>query len=170
MHLLPHRRPGSAAPKVRLPVFLRMQPPKPTGPMNAGWGGVGNSGPMPMMYRRVAAAAPLANATGIRLRGFHSNSSNSTERSTAARGEAKVADMPPAAPATRRVLRSALVRWKSWAMSEPNAPPVIMIGPWAPKGPPDPIEMADDTGFRMATLGWIRPPLSRIASIASGMP
>ena len=53
---------------------------------------------------------------------------------------------------------------------EPNAPPVMMIGPSAPNGPPEPMEMADETGFRMATLGSIWPPFSRMASIASGMP
>ena len=52
----------------------------------------------------------LASATGMRLRGFHSNSSSSTASRTEAMGAAKVADIPAAAPATRSVLRSALVR------------------------------------------------------------
>ena len=89
----------------------------------------------------------------MRLRGFHSNSSSSTASSTAATGVAKVADMPAAAPATSSVLRSAAVRWKTWAMSEPNAPPVMMIGPSAPNGPPEPIEIADDSGLSTATFG-----------------
>ena len=55
----------------------------------------------------------LARATGMRLRGFHSNSSSSTASSTAAIGVPNVADIPPAAPATSSVLRSAAVRWKS---------------------------------------------------------
>ena len=55
-------------------------------------------------------------------------------------------------------------------MSEPNAPPVMMIGPSAPNGPPDPIEMADESGLRIATFGSARLPLIRIASMASGMP
>jgi hypothetical protein len=55
-------------------------------------------------------------------------------------------------------------------MSEPNAPPVMMIGPSAPNGPPDPIEMADESGLRIATFGSTRLPLIRIASMASGMP
>ncbi|MNT53548.1 hypothetical protein D3C72_1906370 [compost metagenome] len=50
------------------------------------------------------------------------------------------------------------------------APPVVMIGPSAPKGPPVPIDTADDTGFRTATLGWIRLLPIRMASMASGMP
>jgi len=62
------------------------------------------------MYRRAAAAVALDNATGMRLRGFHSKSKSSTASSTAATGEAKVADIPPAAPATSKVFRSALVR------------------------------------------------------------
>ena len=78
--------------------------------MNNGWTGTGNNGPNPKIYLRTTAAIALANATGIRLRGFHSKRSNSTANSTAATGAAKVADMPPAAPATSSVLRSALVR------------------------------------------------------------
>ena len=50
------------------------------------------------------------------------------------------------------------------------APPVMMIGPSAPNGPPEPIEMAEDSGFNSATFGSTRLPLMRIASIASGMP
>jgi hypothetical protein len=106
----------------------------------------------------------------MKLRGFHSNSSNSTASSAAATGEPKVADMPAAAPATSSVLRSALVRWNSWAISEPSAPPVMMIGPSAPNGPPEPMEMAEETGLSSATLGSMRLPRSRIDSIASGMP
>ncbi len=62
------------------------------------------------MYRRPAPAAALARATGIALRGFHSNSSNSTASSTDATGAANVADMPAAAPATSSVFRSAAVK------------------------------------------------------------
>jgi hypothetical protein len=55
-------------------------------------------------------------------------------------------------------------------MIEPTDPPVMMIGPSAPNGPPEPIEMADDRGFKTATFGDIRLPPIRIASNASGMP
>ena len=112
----------------------------------------------------------LASATGIMLRGFHSKSSSSTASRTDASGAANVADMPAAAPATSSVFRSALVRWKNCAMSDPIAPPVMMIGPSAPNGPPDPIEIADEIGFSSATFGSTRLPLIRMASIASGMP
>ncbi len=78
--------------------------------------------------------------------------------------------MPAAAPATSRVFRSAALRWKNWANSEPMAPPVMMIGPSAPNGPPVPMEMAEDRGLSTATLGDMRLPPMRIASIASGMP
>ena len=46
----------------------------------------------------------------------------------------------------------------------------MMIGPSAPNGPPDPIEIADDSGFNSATFASMRLPLIRMASIASGMP
>src|SRR5262245_49341141 len=119
---------------------------------------------------RKAAATAEEMATGMNDRGFHSNKSSSTARSTAATGEAKIADMPPAAPATRSVLRSAEERWKSCANKEPKAPPVIIIGPSAPKGPPVPMESAEERGLRIATLGSIRLRPTRIASSASGMP
>ena len=87
-----------------------MQPANPPGPMKMGCAGTGNSGPRPMMYRRADAAVALASATGMKLRGFHSNNSNSTASRTAATGAANVADMPAAAPATSSVFRSAAVR------------------------------------------------------------
>ena len=43
--------------------------------------------------------------------------------------------------------RSSLVRLKNFATSEPDAPAIMMMGPSAPNGQPDPIEMADDSGF-----------------------
>ncbi len=46
----------------------------------------------------------------------------------------------------------------------------MMIGPSAPNGPPVPMEIADDNGFKIATLGLIRLRPSRIASSASGIP
>ena len=68
------------------------------------------SGPEPSQKMRTMAAVMLAKATGMRLRGRHSKSSSSTARRMAASGAAKVADMPAAAPATSRVVRSASVR------------------------------------------------------------
>ena len=78
--------------------------------------------------------------------------------------------MPPAAPAASSVLRSAAVSLKTWATMEPKAPPVMMIGPSAPNGPPEPMETADDSGLSTATLGDMRLPPKRMASRASGMP
>src|SRR5262245_10589664 len=121
--------------------------------MIAGCWGTGNSGPAPSSDRRRTAAVALARATGIKLRGFHSKSNSSVASNAAATGEANVADIPPAAPATKRVLRSALVRWKNCAVIDPNAPPVMMIGPSAPNGPPEPIEIADEIGFNTASFG-----------------
>ena len=85
-------------------------------------------------------------------------------------GVANVADMPAAAPATSSVFRSAAVSRKSCAMTLPIAPPVMMIGPSAPNGPPEPIEIADESGFRIASRGCTLLPLIRIDSSASGMP
>ena len=95
----------------------------------------------------------LAIATGMKLRGFHSNNSNSTASNMAATGVANVAAMPAAAPATSSVFRSAFDRWKNCAKSDPKAPPVMMMGPSAPNGPPVPIEIAEEIGFKIATFG-----------------
>jgi hypothetical protein len=46
----------------------------------------------------------------------------------------------------------------------------MIIGPSAPNGPPEPIEMAEEIGLRKATFGSMRLPFSRMDSIASGMP
>ena len=78
--------------------------------------------------------------------------------------------MPAAAPATSNVRRSMLVKWKNCAKIDPKAPPVMMIGPSAPNGPPEPMEIAAESGFRMANRGRMRLPFIRIDSIASGMP
>ena len=106
----------------------------------------------------------------MKLRGLNSNSSSSMARRTAATGVAKIAVMPPAAPATSSVFRSTGDRWNAWANSDPKAPPVTMIGPSAPYGPPVPIAIAEDSGFNTATFGSIRLRPMRIASSASGMP
>jgi hypothetical protein len=44
-------------------------------------------------------------------------------------------------------------------MSEPSEPPVMMMGPSAPKGPPLPMTMPEDSGLRAATRGdiWLLP-------------
>ena len=67
---------------------------------------------------------------------------------TAETGLPNVAAMPAAAPAASSVLRSAGVVYVNCPNSEPRRAPVAMIGPSAPNGPPVPIEMAAETGFR----------------------
>src|SRR5437016_6382671 len=137
---------------------------------NAACSGTGKSGPVPSSGTRTAPATAAAQATGMKLRGFHSNSSSSTASSAAASGVPNTAAIPPAAPATSNVFRSAGDRWNAWPNSEPNAPPVMMIGPSAPNGPPVPMEMAEDSGLSTATRADMRLCPMRIASSASGMP
>ena len=93
-----------------------------------------------------------------------------TASNAAASGVPNTAAIPPAAPATSNVFRSAGDTWNACANSEPKAPPVIMIGPSAPNGPPVPIEIAEESGFNTATFGDMRLRPIKIASIASGMP
>jgi len=139
-------------------------------PMCTSVSGTGKIGAVPSRKPRNIVATATAATTGMKLRGRHSNSSSSTASSAAASGELKVAAIPPAAPATSKVLRSSAESRKAWARIEPMAPPVMMIGPSAPKGPPVPMLTAADTGFSTATRGATRLPPVRIASIASGMP
>lgn len=53
-----------------------------------------------------------------------------------------------------------------------DGPPVMMIGPSAPNGPPVPMEMADESGFKTATFAYMRLRPKRIASpnAAESMP
>ncbi len=78
--------------------------------------------------------------------------------------------MPAAAPAASSVLRSSAVTVRSCPTREPSAPPVAMIGPSAPKGPPVPMAIAAERGLRNVMRGGMRLSLKRTCSIASGMP
>lgn len=129
-----------------------------------------NTGPAPSSDQRATVLAPTAVTTGMKLRGRHSNSSSSTASSTEASGALNVAAIPLAAPATSSVLRSSALVCRNCASTEPTAPPVMIIGPSAPNGPPLPMLIAAEIGFSSATRGWMRLPRERIASIASGIP
>ena len=149
-------------------------PSRPASP-SGGWIGTGKSGagamcPPSASAMRTAAAVAAAAAAGTIDRGLHSNSSSSTASRVAATGVPNTPVMPPAAPATSSVLRSVDERRTSWATSEPSAPPVRMIGPSAPKGPPLPMLITLETGLSTARRGLTRLPRTRMFSIASGMP
>ncbi len=74
-------------------------------------------------------------------------------RTTAANGVPNVAAMPAAAPLANNTLRSDGETENSCPSKEPNAPPVTMIGPSAPNGPPAPMAIAADNGFAIAVRG-----------------
>ena len=130
----------------------------------------GNRGPLAKKKERAKPATAQATATGSKLRGRSSKSRSSTASMTAAIGVPKTAVIPATAPATNKVLRSPPVMRRYCPNSEPKAPPVMMIGPSAPKGPPLPIAMPEDRGLRSATLNDILLLPNKMASIASGMP
>jgi len=109
-----------------------------------------------MSAMRIAVAAAEASATGMMERARYSKSSSSTARSTADIGLPKVAVMPAAAPAASSVFLSSAVMLKTWPTTEPSAPPVAMIGPSAPNGPPVPIAIAAEMGLRNITRGEMR--------------
>ena len=77
---------------------------------------------------------------------------------------------PAGGAGNQQLLRSAAERLKNCANNEPKAPPVMMIGPSAPNGPPVPMEIAEESGFSTATFSDIRLPPIKIDSNASGMP
>ena len=85
-------------------------------------------------------------------------------------GVAKTPAIPAAAPVASRMRRSAADTGSSWPRSEPVQPPVTMIGPSAPKGPPVPMATAAETGLARRTRGRMRLSRSTIASSDSGMP
>ena len=66
----------------------------------------------------------------------------------AAMGLPKMADIPAVAPAASNIFLSLWVMLSNCPSVDPKAPPVAIMGPSAPKGPPEPIEMAEDTGFK----------------------
>ena len=102
----------------------------------------------PTNAMRTPVAVAAASATGMSERGRYSKSSSSIASSTAETGLPKVAAMPAAAPAASSVLRSCGGRRQQLAESEPSAPPVAMIGPSAPNGPPVPMAIAAESGLR----------------------
>ncbi len=132
--------------------------------------GIANAGLMPTNAIRTAVAAAAARDTGINERGRSSNKSSSTASSTAETGLPKVAAIPAAAPAASSVFRSAAVVRRSWPTNEPSAPPVAMMGPSAPNGPPVPMATAAERGLSRVIRAGMRLRLSRTCSIASGMP
>jgi hypothetical protein len=103
-------------------------------------------------------------------RGRNSNSSSSIASNTADTGAPNVAAIPAAAPAARSVFRSAAVVRSNCPSSDPSAPPVAMIGPSAPNGPPVPMATAALSGLRNVIRAGIRLWLVSTCSIASGMP
>ncbi len=125
---------------------------------------------MPKSAECIPAATLAATTSGTKARVENSNSSSSMASTTEASGAPKVADMPAAAPQASRILRSAGETWSTWPTSDPSAPPVTMIGPSAPNGPPVPMAIAADSGLASAARGAIRLWRSSTASIASGMP
>jgi hypothetical protein len=132
--------------------------------------GMGKTGPAPTSASRTPVAAAAASATGITERARYSKRRSSTASSTADTGVPKVAAIPAAAPAASSVLRSSAVMRSTWPTSEPSAPPVAMIGPSAPNGPPVPMATAAESGFRNITRGGMRLSPCSTFSITSGMP
>jgi hypothetical protein len=129
-----------------------------------------NTASAPSRAIRAPAAVAAASATGIIDRGRNSNRSSSTASSTADTGAPNVAAIPAAAPAASSVLRSSAVVCRIWPSSDPIAPPVAMIGPSAPNGPPVPIAIAELSGLRNVIRAGMRLSLVSTCSIASGMP
>ena len=124
----------------------------------------------PRSTERTLVASVHAITSGMKERERNSKRRSSIARITPAIGVLNVAAIPAPAPQARRTFRSEAVVEMIWPISEPTAPPVWMMGPSAPKGPPVPIAIAAERGFRIATFASIRLRDVRTASIASGIP
>src|ERR1700677_471781 len=130
-------------------------------PLGAATAGIENAGADPVSAMCAPRAAVLASATGMRERARYSKRRSSIASRAALTGAENVADMPAAAPAETR---------RTWPTNDPSAPPVAMIGPPAPKGPPVPMEIAAERGSRNVIRAGIRLSLKSTCSIASRMP
>ena len=122
------------------------------------------------MAEWIPPAMLAATTSGTKARAENSKSSSSMASITEARGAPKVAAIPAAAPLASRILRSEGETSMTWPTREPSDPPVTMIGPSAPNGPPVPMATAADSGLATAVRGAMRLCLRRMASMASGMP
>lgn len=132
--------------------------------------GIGKVAAVLKRIKCVQAPVTQAITTGMKLFGENSNNNNSIARRMAANGVPKIAVIPAVAPDARRIFRSCAVVWSVCPQNDPRAPPVAIMGPSAPKGPPVPIEIADEMGLRTVISGGILLSATRIFSIASGIP
>src|SRR5690606_28868031 len=117
--------------------------------------GTENSDASPQIAECTPPASVTATTSGMNDRVENSNSSSSTAMTTDASGAPNVAAIPAAAPLASSTLRSEADTSNSWPINEPNAPPVTMIGPSAPNGPPVPMATAAETGLAIAVRGWM---------------
>ena len=88
-----------------------------------------------------------------------SNKSNSILINTADNGVPKIAVMPAAAPAAKRIFLSFAEVAENILRRpnhEPSEAPVAMIGPSAPNGPPVPMAKAEAIGFKKVIRLGIR--------------
>ena len=121
-----------------------------------GMNGIAKTGWLPNNKICIPAPAIQPVVTGIIERGENSNSNSSIASMTAAIGVPNIVTIPAQAPAAKIIFRSEDEICMICPVSEPKAPPVAMIGPSAPKGPPVPIEIAAESGFRKVMIGCHR--------------
>src|SRR6185312_2905503 len=118
--------------------------------------GIGKTGPLSNSKWWPAAPVMQASATGRMLFGENANRNNSLAKKTPAIGVPNMAAIPAVAPAANNTFRSFDVILNICPIVDPSAPPVAIIGPSAPKGPPVPIAMAEEIGFKKVIEGLIR--------------
>src|SRR5690606_36040638 len=129
-----------------------------------------NNGPSPKTVEWIPPATAAEIAVGMNARVENSNKRSWVARTMEATGAPNVAAIPPAAPQAKRIFLSDGDTLSNWPRSDPSDPPVTMIGPSAPNGPPLPMAVAADSGLATAVRGATRLWRWRIDSIASGMP
>jgi len=121
--------------------------------------GIANAGWMPKKMRPTNVAAPVASATGRKVRALSSGIISSIANITPPIGVLKVAAMPAPAPAATSVMRCHDAMRTNCPSVEPMAAPIWMIGPSRPTAAPVPIESAEASDLITATTGRIRPSL-----------
>ena len=109
--------------------------------------------------RPTKVAAPVASATGRKVRALNSGNISSMANITPPIGVLNVAAMPAPAPAATSVMRCHGTMWMACPSEEPSVAPIWMIGPSRPTAAPVPMEKAEASDLIAATTGRILPSL-----------
>ena len=114
---------------------------------------------MPRKSRPIKVAAPVASATGRKVRTLTSGIMSSMVNITPPIGVLKVAAIPAPAPAATSVMRCQGAIAMTCPAVDPKDEPIWIMGPSRPTAAPAPMDNADAKDFTAATAGRMTPSL-----------